>query len=134
MAWYIGRVSEFCRDKDTFCAYVERMEIFYTANNIVETPGTEHVAANQRVAEQKKAIFLAEVGPEVYSVLSNLLSPAKPKDTSLADIVQTLKNHYDPAPLEIMERFHFGMRNQQTDESISHYIVACRSTVNMEDS
>ena len=122
MASYIGRVGEFCRDKETFCAYVERMEMFYTANNIVETLGTEHVASNRRVAEQKKAIFLAEVGPEVYSVLSNLLSPAKPKDTSLADIVQRLKNHYDPAPLEITESFHFGMRNQQTDESISDYI------------
>ena len=81
--------------------------MFYTANNIVETPGSEHVAANRRVAEQKKAIFLAEV-------------------TSLADIVQTLKNHYDPAPLEITESFHFGMRNQQTDESISDYIVALK--------
>ena len=113
MASYIGRVGEFCWDKETFCAYVERMEMIYTANNIVETPGTEHVAANRRVAEQK-AIFLAEGGPEVYSVLSNLLSPAKPKDTSLAEIVQTLKNHYDPAPLEITESFHFGMRNQQS--------------------
>ena len=98
-------------------------------NNIVETLGTEHVAANRRVAEQKKAIFLAEVGPEVYLVLSNLLWPAKPKDTFLADIVQTLKNHYDPAPLEITESFHFGMRNQQTDESISDYIVALKKTV-----
>jgi len=73
------------------------MEMLYTANNIVETPGTEHLAANRCVAEQKKAIFLTEVGPEVYSVLSNLLSLVKPKDTSLADIVQTLKNHCDPA-------------------------------------
>ena len=89
--------------------------MFYTANNIVETPGTEHMAANRRITEQKKAIFLAEVSPEVYSVLSNLLSPAKPKNTSLADIVQTLKNHYDPAPLEITESFHFAMPNQQTD-------------------
>ena len=59
-------------------------------------------------------------------MLSNLLSPAKPKDTSLAEIVQTLKNHYEPAPLEITESFHFGMRNQQTDESISDCIVALK--------
>ena len=72
MASYIGRVSEFCRDEEMFCAHVEHMEMLYTANNIVKTPGTEHVATHQRVTEQKKAIFLAEVGPEVYSVLSNL--------------------------------------------------------------
>ena len=64
MALYIGRVGEFCRDKETFCAY---MEMFYSVNNIVETPDTEHVAANRRVTKQKKAIFLAEVSPEVYS-------------------------------------------------------------------
>ena len=86
MASNIGRVGEFCHDKETFCAYVERMEMFYTVNDIVETPVTEHVVANRRVTKQKKAIFLAEVGLEVYSVLSNLLSPAKPKDTSLADL------------------------------------------------
>ena len=78
MASYIGRVGEFCREKETFSAYVDRIEMFYTANNIVETLGTEHVASSRRVIEQKNAIFLAEVGPEVYSVLSNLLSPAKP--------------------------------------------------------
>ena len=90
MASYIRRVSEFCRDNETFCVYVERMEMFDTANNIVETLGTEHVATNRCVTEQKKAIFPAEVSPEVYSVLSNVLLPAKPKDISLAEIVQTL--------------------------------------------
>ena len=55
--------------------------------------------ANQHVAKQKRAIFLTEVGPHVYSVLSNLLSPAKPKETTLQDIVEQLKSHYNPAPL-----------------------------------
>ena len=60
-------------------------------------------------------------------MLSNLLPPTKPKDISLENIVQKLKNHYDPAPSAITESFHFGMRNQQTDESISDYIVALKS-------
>ena len=32
-----GRVSEFNVERETFSAYVERMEMFFTANNIVET-------------------------------------------------------------------------------------------------
>ena len=40
--------------------------------------------------------------------------------------MQRLKSHYDPAPLEITERFHFGMRNQHAGESISDYIVALK--------
>lgn len=59
-------------------------------------------------------------------LLGNLLSPAKPKETTLHDIVQRLKSHYDPAPLEITESFHFGMRNQHAGESISDYIVALK--------
>ena len=65
--------------------------------------------ANQRVAKQKRAIFLTEVGPHVYSALSNLLSPAKPKETTLQDIVEQLKSHYNPAPLEITESFQSGI-------------------------
>ena len=96
MASYTGRVGEFCRDKETFSAYVERKEMIFAVNNIIETTGTDIASANRRIAEQNNAIFLTEVGPEVFSVLSNLLSPAKPKDTSLEDIVQKLKNHFDP--------------------------------------
>ena len=126
MASYIGRVGEFSKDAETFTAYVERMEMFFTANNVVETPGSENVTANQRIVQQRKAIFLTEVGAEVYSVLSNLLSPAKPKDSTLENIIRRLKDHYDPAPLEITESFHFGMRNQNPGESINDYIVALK--------
>ena len=100
--------------------------MFFTANNVVETPGSENVAANRRIVQQRKAIFLTEVGPEVYSVLSNLLSPAKPKDSTLENTIRRLKDHYDPAPLEITESFHFGMRNQNPGESINDYILALK--------
>ena len=73
-----------------------------------------------------KETLLTAVGPEVHSVLSNLLSPAKPKDSTLEDIIRRLKDHYDPAPLEITESFHFGMRNQNLGESINDYILALK--------
>jgi len=126
MASYIGSVGEFCQEKETFSAYVEWMEMFFYGSNIVETPVLEQVAANQRVAAQKRALFLTEVGLEVYSVLSNLLSPAKPKETTLQDIVQRLDSHYNHGPLEITERFHFRMRNQHVGASISDYRVALK--------
>ena len=86
------------------------MEMFFTANNIVETPGEANVEANQLVSDRKRAIFLTEIGPDVYSTLSKLLVLAKPKDTSLTNIVQALEKHFNPAPFEIAERFHFGTR------------------------
>jgi hypothetical protein len=93
---------------------------FFTANNIVETPGEENEGANQLV------IFLTEIGADVYSTLSNLLVPAKPKDTSLANIVQALEKHFNPASLEIAESFHFGTRSQKPGESIGEYVVALK--------
>ncbi|CAH3152306.1 unnamed protein product [Porites lobata] len=93
-----GRVGEFIAERETFNAYVERMEMFFTANNIVETTGEGSTQANRVVAERKRPIFLTEVGAEVYSTLtvflpcplSNLLAPTKPKDTPFVDTVRVL--------------------------------------------
>ena len=128
MASYIGNVGEFSKDKETFIAYVERMEMFFTANNIVETPDSENATANRRIVQQRKAIFLTELGPEVYSVLSNLLSPAKAKESTLEDIIRRLKYHYDPAPLEITQNFLFRHAKSKSSESINDYIVALKKS------
>ena len=63
---YLGVVGESNAERETFNAYVERMEMFFTANNIVKTTGEGSAQANRVVADRKRAIFLTEVGPEVY--------------------------------------------------------------------
>ena len=78
------------------------------------------------VANKKRAIFLTEVGPEVYSTLRNFLAPAKPKDTQFTDIVRILEKHYNPRPLEIAQNFHFGSRDQKSGESVSVYVLALK--------
>ena len=120
------RVGEFITKRETFNAYVERMEMFFTANNIVETTGEGSTQANRIVAERKPAIFLTEVGAEVYSTLSNLLAPTKPKHTLFLDIVRVLKKHYNPKPLEIEQSFHFRTRNQKSGESFGDYVLALK--------
>ena len=47
-----GRVGEFTAERETFIAYVERMEMFFTANNIVETGGEGSAQANRVVANR----------------------------------------------------------------------------------
>ena len=120
-----GRVGEFNAERETFNAYVERIEMFFTANNIVETTGEGSTQTNRVVADRKRAIFLTELGPEVYSTLSNLLAPAKAKDTSFTDIVRLLEKHYNPKPLEIAQSFHFGTRNQNSVWRINQRLCAC---------
>ena len=65
------RMGDFLPERETYNAYVERMEMFFMANNIVESTGQGIEQANQVVANRKRAIFLTEVGPELYSTLSN---------------------------------------------------------------
>ena len=82
------------------------------------------------IANRKRAIFLTEVGPEVYSTLSNLLAPAKPKDMQFTDIVRILEKHYNPKPLEIAQSFHFGTRNKKSEESVCDYVLASKRLAN----
>ena len=74
-----GRVGEFSPERETFRSYVERMEMFFMANNIMEKTGEGKEEANLAVTNRKRAIFLTEIGPDAYSTLSNLLAPEKPK-------------------------------------------------------
>ena len=102
-----GCVGEFIAQHERFNAYVERMEMFLTANNIVETTGEGSTPANRVIAARKRAIFLTEVGAEVYSTLSNLLVPTKLKDTSFVTLCVywrsiTIQNCWK------LRSFHFG--------------------------
>ena len=121
-----GRDGEFNAERETFNAHVERMKMFFTANNIVETTDEGSTQANRVVAERKRAIFLTEVGAKVYSTLSNLLAPTKPKYTTFVDIVRVLEKHYNPKPLEIAQSFHFGTRNQKSGESVGDYVLVLK--------
>ena len=121
-----SRVAEFIAELEMFNANVERMEMFFMANNIFETTGEGSTQANRVVAERKQAMFLTEVGAKLYSTLSNLLAPTKPKATRFVDTVRVLKKHYNPKLLEIARSFHFGTRNQKSGEFVGDYVLALK--------
>ena len=49
-----GRVGEFNAEREKFKAYVERMELLFTVNNMGETPGEGSLQANQVVTEKTR--------------------------------------------------------------------------------
>ena len=71
-------------------------------------------------------MLLTVIGSNTYALLSSLLTPAKPGDKSFAVLSETLRCHFDPKPLVIVERFHFHRRNQASSESISEYVTELR--------
>ena len=72
-----------------FMMYMEWVCPFLEANEVSEA---EYVP-----------IFLSCIGSEMYRLVRNLLAPAKSMDKSLEQIIDTLKTHYEPKPLVIVE-------------------------------
>ena len=85
-----------------------------------------YCTANIVDADKMKSIFLTTVGGTKYSILSNLVSPAKPQDKTLDELITLLKNQYEPRKIVIAERFKFYKRQQKEGESIANYLAELR--------
>ena len=73
----------------------------------------QYVIANE-IEDKKKvmATSLTTIGSKTYNILRDLLAPAKPSKLKFEELVETLRNHYEPKPIVIAERFHFHKREQ----------------------
>ena len=91
----ISRIEEFHDDKEDWNQYAERLEHFFTANGITSD-------------EKKRAVFLTVIGAKAYKQLRSLIAPAKPGEKDFTVLAEAMKNHYTPAPSEIVQRFRFN--------------------------
>ena len=110
---FLGQIYAFQQDSETISAYLERVQIFFSANGIEED-------------KQKVPIFLNAVGAQTYALLRDLLSPAKPASKSFAELQKALTDHFEPKPLVIAERFYFHQRTQGANESVLEYVAELR--------
>ena len=77
-------------ESDDMKDYVERLELFLTANNVKE--------------EKKVAHLLSKIGAKAYTILKNLTVPRTPKECNWDRLKELLINHFKPKPAE---RFAF---------------------------
>ena len=61
-----------------------------------------------------------------YALLLNLLSPVPQKTKSFRDIVDILRQNFEPKPLVIAERFRFHHRGQGPGESVANFVAELR--------
>ena len=108
----IGSIAEFNSENEKIVAYLEHVQLFFEANGIKE--------------DKQVPVFLTVIGSTTYALLSNLVSPDKPKDKTFRQLAEVLRRHFDPKPLVIMERFHFHRREQTSGESINDYMAELR--------
>ena len=109
----LGTIEFFNPSSEDWNAYCERLDQYVIANEI---------------KEEKKivATFLTSVGSKTYNVLRDLLAPVKPSSVKLTDLVTTLRDHYEPKPIVIAERFHFHRCEQREGEGMAAYSAALK--------
>ena len=110
---FVGNIGEFDATKEDFDSYCDRLNQYLTANDIA--------------AEKHVAVFLTVIGAKCFGLLRNLLAPEKLSSKSFQELVQTLKQHLQPKPLIIAERFKFNKRNQLSGETVSDYCAELRN-------
>ncbi|XP_072384442.1 uncharacterized protein [Diabrotica undecimpunctata] len=66
------------------------------------------------------------MGPDAYDIVCDKITPEKPDEKSYDELVNTMKLHYNPEPLEIVENFRFSQRKQHEGESDNKHITALR--------
>ena len=89
---------------------MERVEQYFVANGITQP-------------EKKVAVLLTVIGPKTYGLLRSLLTPNKPAEQSYARLVEVMKNHLNPKPLVIAERFKFHRKCQLESETVAQFLA-----------
>ena len=107
-----GQLYEFDAENETVTAYLERAELYFDANDVAD--------------EKKVPVLLSNIGTKTYGLLRSLVAPKAPKEKTLAEIKTLLKNHFEPTPSVIAERYRFHRREQAPGESIASYVAELR--------
>jgi len=108
-----GTIGEFQHAQEDWLAYVERLEQYFTANDVES-------------ADKQRAILLSSVGAPTYRLIRNLLAPAKPTDKTLKEIVDAAQAHHQPKPSVMVQRFNFHSRTRQSGETVSAFVAELR--------
>ena len=108
----IGHIAPFTKEKDNFENYVEKVQLFFLANNVQEG--------------RKVPALLTLLEGETYELLKGLVAPTPPAELMFDAICNALKRHLCPAPRVIPERAKFFKRLQSEHETVADYNAALR--------
>ena len=108
----IGNIGPY-DESEKFTTYVDRVNLYFVANEIN--------------ADRQVPAFLSLIGPKLFGLAKDLVSPKAPKDCTLDELIKVLTNHYKPQVIVIYERFKFYRRCQESHESVSAFVAALKS-------
>ena len=129
---YIGSINPY-DGVEPLDAYLERLDEFFTANDIgvaarlpADASDAARAAAAQVANRKKVASLLTLLGKQTYGVLQDLCQPDLPKAKTFEELIQLLKNHYKPKRLEVAESFKFNRCVQKENETVTEYATRLR--------
>ena len=108
-----GKIEKFNLYHENWDEYEERLTHYFIANKIDD-------------AGIQRSILLSVVGAKTYSLIRNLVSPEKPSDKTFEALKTLIKNHLQPKPLTIAERFKFHQRKQEEGGSVNQFLAGLR--------
>ncbi|XP_059048931.1 uncharacterized protein LOC131844146 [Achroia grisella] len=108
----IGKIVDFDIQTGNWTAYVERLEMYFLANNIKDNV--------------KLPTLISVMGDSAYELLSTLANPKKPSELTYIEAVELLRHHLQPKPSPLAERYKFRQRRQTDNESISDYVAVLK--------
>lgn len=113
MSAVFGAVGPFDGTQETWDNYTERLGFFFQANGI-------------EAAQRKKTILLSVCGASTYKLIRSLLAPTTPERAGYDDIVRKMKEHTNPKPSTVVQRFRFYSRVQTAAESVAEFVAELR--------
>ena len=109
----LGKVEPFEYGTDTWSDYWDTIEQYFLANDIEDN-------------KKRTATFLTLIGKDTYSILNSLTAPDKPSTKKAEELNDILREHFEPKPIVISERYKFYNRAQKDGESLAQFIAELR--------
>lgn len=105
----VGKIKEFDINTGNWTLYCGRVDMYFRANAVKE--------------DLKLPTLVALVGEEVFELMVNLANPKKPTDFTYDELVTLVREHLQPKPSIMAERYRFRQRRQAAGESIVQYLA-----------
>ncbi|XP_037297354.1 uncharacterized protein LOC119190175 [Manduca sexta] len=105
----IGKVREFDVRSGVWSSYIDRLNMYFKVNKVTD--------------DLKLPTLIATMGDEAYELLVNLASPSKPSELQYAHVCELLRQHLQPTPSSLAERYRFRQKRQGSGEDIATFVA-----------
>ena len=124
MAGRFGELSEYNPDIDDWIIYVERLRFYFEAHESLYLPeDCTNPDKRTKILSKQRAVMLTQMGKKAYTLLRSLISPKEPKEVDIETLIKVMKDHQNPAPSPIVQRFKLNTTYRQSGQTVSEFIA-----------